>query len=64
MDKETKGFTNDGEKIEGFYCKCEKCNSNNISLEYEFNYYGGMTGYDLRLRINCKDCDNTTELYI
>jgi hypothetical protein len=68
MSKETKGFTYGeykGEyKIEGFSCKCEKCGSGNVSVEYEFNYYGGMTGYDTRLSIDCQDCDNAAVLFI
>lgn len=64
MSEETKGFTHDGDKIEGFSCKCEKCGSENVSVKYEFNYYGGMTGYDMSLSIDCQDCDNITNLCI
>ena len=59
--KETEGFTQDGDLISGFTAKC-KCGSNNVSLEYEFNYYGGMTGYDHNLSITCRDCNNVTEI--
>jgi hypothetical protein len=64
MSKETDGFTHDRDKIKGFSCKCEKCGSENVSVTYEFNYYGGMTGYDVKLSIDCRACDNTTNLCI
>lgn len=33
-----------GQKVDGFAAKCEKCGSDDVNLEYEFNYYGGATG--------------------
>ena len=56
------GFNQDGKKIEGFTAKCEKCESNNVKIVHEFNYYGGFTGWDLSLHIECEDCDNKEEL--
>lgn len=58
------GFTHDNDKIEGFSATCEKCGSANVSVEYEFNYYGGITGYDVSLELVCRDCGNRTSLYI
>jgi len=59
---EGNGFNQDGEKIEGFTAKCEKCGSNNVKVRYDFNYYGGMTGWDSSLSIDCEDCDNSADL--
>lgn len=60
MDR--KGFNQNGEKINGFTAKCEKCGSNNVEIAYEFNYYGGMTGWDSSLYVLCNDCDNKADL--
>jgi len=57
-------FNQDGKKIEGFTATCEKCGSNNVKVNYEFNYYGGYTGWDSSLDIECEDCDNKAELSI
>jgi hypothetical protein len=59
---EYKGFNQNGEKIEGFTAKCEKCGSNNIEVQYEFNYYGGMTGWDSSLAVQCNDCESRANL--
>lgn len=61
---EDKGFHFREKKIEGFSAKCELCGSYNVELDYEFNYYGGATGYDHELNLICMDCDNITNLYI
>ena len=58
------GFTHDGEKIKGFTAKCESCGSANVKIEYEFNYYGGYTGYDQSLAVICKDCEAVEGLSI
>ena len=39
------GLQYNGEKVEGFSAKCDKCESTRVSLGYEFNYYGGLTGW-------------------
>lgn len=65
-------------KPEGFFCtnttivtpirkfsaSCNSCGSKNIKLLYEFNYYGGLTGYDQNLSLICQDCSETEEYYI
>ena len=56
------GLAQGGEEIQGFTARCDKCRSDNVSIEYEFNYYGGMTGYDQSLYIECRDCKNKTDL--
>lgn len=50
------GFNKDGERIQSFTAKCNKCGSNNVSIHYEFNYYGGYTGWDMSMSIECDDC--------
>lgn len=60
---ENNGFNQDGIRIEGFSAKCDKCGSNNVSIVYEFNYYGGMTGYDQSLFVKCDDCKNSSDLH-
>ena len=59
---EHKGFNQDGEKIEGFSAKCLKCGSENVEVQYKFRYYGGMTGWDVSLAIQCNDCENRAVL--
>ena len=59
-----KGFTHDGESITGFSALCGECSSGNVMVNYKFNYYGGATGYDMSLAIECIDCDNKAELAI
>ena len=58
------GFIYDGETIDLFECRCMGCESLNTTIEYEFNYYGGMTGYDMNLKVKCRNCDNVAELPI
>lgn len=50
------------ELVEGFSAKCNKCNSSNIEIAYEFSYYGGMTGWSVFLNVNCNDCGNAENL--
>lgn len=57
-----KGFHQNGYEIEDFTAECGKCKSNNIEIKFEFNYYGGMTGWDSSLQIECNNCGNTTNL--
>ena len=61
-DKGFKGFNQNGKRIEGFSAKCEKCGSENVEIYYEFNYYGGMTGWDSTLAVSCGDCHNQASL--
>lgn len=56
------GLSQNGKAIEGFSAKCTECGSDNVNIEYEFNYYGGFTGYDQSLYIECRDCENKTDL--
>jgi len=58
------GLMKDSESVKGFSAKCEGCGSENVSIEYEFNYYGGYTGYDQSLWIACRDCKSQTDLGI
>lgn len=53
-----------GQKVDGFAAKCEKCGSDDVNLEYEFNYYGGATGYDQTLTLICMACGNKNALVI
>jgi len=61
---EDSGFTYDGDEIEGFTARCESCGSANVKVEYEFNYYGGYTGYDQSLTVECMDCEAKADLGI
>ena len=54
----------DDTRIPGFSCKCEECGSSNVAVYYRFTDYGGYTGYDIDLSIDCRDCDNLAILYI
>jgi len=55
---------NDESPVEGFSARCLKCGSNNVSVVYEFNYYGGMTGWDQSLRFVCRDCERIADIAI
>ena len=54
----------DNEPVEGFTARCEKCGSSAVTLDYEFNYYGGMTGYDQTLSLECRECGNRHEFAV
>ena len=56
------GFTKDDDEIEGFSATCGNCGGVNVSLHYEFNYYGGITGYDHNLGLVCRDCGQKTDI--
>ena len=58
------GLQYNGEKVEGFSAKCGKCESSRVSIGYEFNYYGGLTGWDHSLWVECLDCQQRKELSI
>ena len=45
-----------GAEVQKFSAKCRRCGSEAITLRYEFNYYGGMTGYDQSLEFVCDAC--------
>ncbi len=64
MDKGNTGFTHNGINIDGFTCKCCKCGSENVSIEYAFRYYGGATGYDHFLSVDCRECKSSTDIHI
>ncbi len=55
-------FNQDGKPIKGFTATCDKCGSHHVIVDYEFNYYGGATGWDTSLSIKCGNCDNKTDL--
>jgi len=62
---EKQGFLyNNGVPVEGFSARCQKCGSENVSVEYVFNYYGGLTGWDQSLRLVCRDCKHAADLAI
>ena len=58
------GLLHNNKPIPSFRCTCDVCGSANVTIEYEFNYYGGYTGYDQTLSVNCRDCRNTARLEI
>ena len=53
-------FNNDEDidQIEGFTAKCANCGLQNVTVHYEFHYYGYTTGYDMELSMFCRDCEN------
>ena len=63
-DVHNDGFLYDDEPVHGFAARCEKCGSASVTLDYEFNYYGGMTGYDQTLSLECRNCGNRHEFAV
>ena len=64
MSTDKEGFLHDGDAVEGFSASCNKCGSIDVSIMYEFNYYGGATGYDHRLSLKCRWCGYSYKLLI
>lgn len=69
MNANTKsGLIYDGkgpaENVQGFSAKCWKCDSQDVTIGYEFNYYGGLTGWDQSLWIECRSCGARNDLVI
>ena len=62
--KYAKGLYYNDNPIKAFTAKCSKCGSENVSIDYVFTYYGGATGYDISLDINCRDCKHLEDLQI
>ena len=63
-DNATTGLIFRGNTLPGFTAACEKCGSANVTLDYEFRYYGGMTGFDQDLSLECRDCQQYLSLPI
>lgn len=60
----TTGLIFRGDRVRGFNATCEKCGSGNVTIEYTFRYYGGMTGWDQDLSVECRDCQQYVALVI
>lgn len=60
----SKGLIYNDEPVARFAAECKKCSSADVSIKYEFNYYGGMTGYDQSLYLLCRSCENIETLDI
>lgn len=53
MDRVNKSFT----------LMCKKCGSYNCEVGHDFNYYGGYTGYDFSVWVECLDCKEKADVY-
>ena len=60
--KTDKGLFYNDAPIKNFMAQCKKCGSSNVSIDYSFKYYGGATGFDVSLDINCRQCGNLEDL--